>query len=193
VIELLDIPQPFDIVQFCARLERQRGRPIQLVQIATTPGAPCGMWVPTAASDYILHDGITPIHRQHNILHEIGHMILGHRGGSAGARIIGQLVPDLDPMLVESQLGSIIRTSCEKRAIEGVDVKEGELEEEEAEIFADLVSLIPAEQEPLPAISGRDLPSDAAEVISRIESSLSGGCGGSRARDRKRYAGYRVG
>jgi hypothetical protein len=147
LVDTLDIPEPFDLGEFCHRLERRRGRPILMVAITAVHGTPCGMWVSTARADYIFHERSTsPLHRQHIIMHEIGHMLFDHRPGTGPSEL---LLPDLDPELVDRMLG---RTAydCEQ--------------ELEAETFADLMSLIINAREPTSCA-----PPEQAEIVSRIE------------------------
>ncbi|WP_328301817.1 hypothetical protein OG389_31005 [Streptomyces sp. NBC_00435] len=53
----------------------------------------CGLWVGTASVDYVFYEAqTTPLHREHIVLHEIGHILFGHNsleaadtGASGGA------------------------------------------------------------------------------------------------------------
>ena len=59
VISELDVPVPFDLLQFVGRLERQRRRPIRLRPFSFGPGGPCGLWIGTADAGYVFHETST--------------------------------------------------------------------------------------------------------------------------------------
>ncbi|MFJ1542365.1 hypothetical protein ACIODS_27885 [Micromonospora chalcea] len=84
-------------------LERARGRRIQLAAMTIDDQTPCGLWVATAETDYVLYDrGASPVLQRHTILHELMHIALRHTGagvvpidgrlvdafGAAGARVV---------------------------------------------------------------------------------------------------------
>lgn len=156
LIGTLDIPEPFDITEFCHRLERRRGRPIRLVPITAGRGVPCAMWVGTAFTDYIFHDrGISLLHQQHIILHEIGHILFRHQDASPFTQSLARLLmPDLDAELIESMLGRN-RYDCQQ--------------ELEAETFADLVLLTVKRSRRQDLNTDIASSSQAGQIISRIE------------------------
>ena len=126
VIREIGIPVPFDLAGFCARLELHRGRPIHLVAVTGVPDAPSGLWVSTADADYIYHpEGLSPLHRAHIVLHEIAHMLLGHRGG---ARVNGDLARLLAPDVGDGMARLILGRSAYATA-----------DEQEAEVMASLL------------------------------------------------------
>ncbi|MEV7004666.1 hypothetical protein AB0N62_44895 [Streptomyces sp. NPDC093982] len=104
----IDIPHPFGIEVFCERIAAQRGRPLHLHSVPGVSGtdAPCGVWIATENADHIFHEAATsPLHQDHIILHEIGHMLLGHRSILDGVQTAGSgLFPDIDPVTVVSLL-----------------------------------------------------------------------------------------
>lgn len=64
------------------RVAAYRGRPIRLeprpARLLKLGGY--GLWLAGEKYDYIFYDRDTaPIHQHHTILHELGHMLLGHR------------------------------------------------------------------------------------------------------------------
>ncbi|WP_242911364.1 hypothetical protein [Actinomadura terrae] len=159
LIDTLEIPVPFDLDEFRLGLERRRGRSIYMIPITTVPGAPCGMWVRTAGSDYVFYEqGTSPLHRRHIIMHEIGHMLFGHQARSdPDADVPETLLPDLDPELVRSMLGRTVYDS---------------MQELEAETFADLVSVIidmPSSRNPDAA---RGAQPEQTDIVSRIEQTV---------------------
>lgn len=77
----LDLPHPFSLEVLCHRIAEQRGRPIRLHPLpkeAAESGV-CGLWVGTASVDYVFYEAqTTPLHREHIVLHELGHILFGH-------------------------------------------------------------------------------------------------------------------
>jgi Zn-dependent peptidase ImmA (M78 family) len=72
------------IEEFVAAVAAQRGRPIVLTDLPATTktGSLCGMWVPTQTTDHIfVAPNVSGPHRDHVVMHEVGHMLLGHRLG----------------------------------------------------------------------------------------------------------------
>ena len=76
------VPDPFDIELFCDRLALARQRPVVLAPFsANQPGMPCGLWFGLPTADLIFYEqATTPVHRDHLVLHEIGHMLQNHTG-----------------------------------------------------------------------------------------------------------------
>ncbi|MFC5919079.1 hypothetical protein [Streptomyces pulveraceus] len=86
----------------------------------------CGLWLSTETDDHIFFETRTsPLHQEHIVLHEIGHLLFDHQmlgdGDHAG---IGALLPDLSPRLVQRLLA---RTNYSTR------------QEQEAEMLASLI------------------------------------------------------
>jgi Zn-dependent peptidase ImmA (M78 family) len=85
-------PVPFDVRALCARVAADRARPIHLLSAAMPAGSPCGLWIATDTADYLFYEESTsPVHHEHIILHELGHILCGHQGivasgPDAGAR-----------------------------------------------------------------------------------------------------------
>ncbi|WP_327256147.1 hypothetical protein [Streptomyces sp. NBC_01244] len=94
ILGRLELTHPFSLEGLCERIAEQRGRPIRLHPLpkeAAESGV-CGLWVGTAAVDYVFYEAqTTPLHREHIVLHEIGHILFGHHSlevpdeGSPGA------------------------------------------------------------------------------------------------------------
>lgn len=82
--EAVGIPRPPDVNVLLDRLERHRGRRIDLHETTKTAGGPCGLWIQQADRDVIVYAADTSeLHQDHIIFHEIGHMISDHRGDCA--------------------------------------------------------------------------------------------------------------
>ncbi|MFD9355231.1 hypothetical protein [Streptomyces sp. NPDC060031] len=81
ILGRLDLTHPFSLDALCDRVAEQRGRPIRLHPLpkeAAESGV-CGLWVGTASVDYVFYEAqTTPLHREHIVLHEIGHILFGH-------------------------------------------------------------------------------------------------------------------
>lgn len=119
IVRDLDIPSPFDLKEFAARLERQRNRPIRLRPVSFAVGAPCGLWIGTADVDYVFYEQDTsPFHRNFIALHELAHMLLGHCGLSAWQSLAHRIAPDISPALVRLMLGRSGYSSPEEQEAE---------------------------------------------------------------------------
>ena len=156
IVDRLDFPSPFHLRAFCDRLQEQRGRPISLRPVALPPGSPSGLCISTQATDYIFYEVSTsPLHQEHIVLHEIGHLVWGHQATIAGSeQILGLLLPSLDPRVVTCMLG---RGECT-----GVT-------EQQAELVATLIMRRVARRSPgaTPLAPGGD-----AETITRLRQTL---------------------
>jgi len=119
IVRGLDIPRPFDLAVFAAGLEARRGRAIRLRPFSPGPGVPCGLWIAAADTDYVYYEqATTPFHVTVIVLHEIAHMLLGHRGTAAWQNLAAQVMPGLDPSLVQVILGRSAYAMPEERDAE---------------------------------------------------------------------------
>jgi hypothetical protein len=119
VARTLDIPVPFDLGEFAARLGRQRDRPIRLCPFTPGEGMPSGLWIGTAEADYVYYQqDTTPLHGTAIALHEIAHILLGHHGQDAWQGLARQVAPDVHPALVQLILGRCTYAAPEERAAE---------------------------------------------------------------------------
>jgi hypothetical protein len=119
------IPSPFDLDAFCTEVEAWRGRPLLRQPVpGLSSGAPCGLWIGTATADHVFYDpGTSPLHAEHIQLHELAHILMGHRasamlGDRAAALPTGDLFPDLDPTTVRRVLGRVSYTTAQEREAE---------------------------------------------------------------------------
>ncbi|MFD4669439.1 hypothetical protein ACFWNN_06850 [Lentzea sp. NPDC058450] len=107
IASTVDLPDPFDVKMVFARIAEQRGRPIELIPLRTRPGAPCGVLAATDRADYVFYTRDTsPLHQQHILLHELGHLLCGHAEGHAlSDQVAAMLTPNLPVELVRRVLG----------------------------------------------------------------------------------------
>ncbi|MCE7081725.1 hypothetical protein [Streptomyces sp. ST2-7A] len=84
----------------------------------------CGLWVELDGADYIFREASTsPLHRDHIVLHEISHMLLGHNvTGGTGGRGPGvdlkNLFTTIDPRIVRTVLGRANFSNAREREAE---------------------------------------------------------------------------
>lgn len=110
LIASLDIPVPFELLEFCRRIERERGRPLRLVPLPDShPAGFCGLYIETPTEDVVFYPAdAAAVHRDHVIVHELMHLLLGHGAVDTATRIAVDtsiLLPGLDPALVSRVLG----------------------------------------------------------------------------------------
>jgi hypothetical protein len=110
------VPHPFDLDHFSAEVAARRGRPLHRRPLhGLGAGTPCGLWLELPTADYVFYDpGTSPLHAEHIVLHEIAHILCGHRAGPELAR----LFPDLDPEVVARALGRSGHTTADEREAE---------------------------------------------------------------------------
>ncbi|NKY30390.1 hypothetical protein [Nocardia gamkensis] len=139
----LPIPHPWDLQTYLDDVAAHRGRSISLLPIDTAllAGTGCGtgsgLWIAKQDSDVIAYGAdTTEWHAEHIIVHELGHMLLGHgpeqsESGEAPASAptvaaVADLLPSISPESIAHVLG---RTDY------------GTRRERDAETFADMVML----------------------------------------------------
>lgn len=122
LIGQLPVPSPFDRTAFIDAVEQLRGRRITLLPVDATllAGSACGLWLVREHDDIVLYqDGTSQLHADQIILHELGHMLLGHdkNAKTDTAQMVSALTPNLDPGAVKAALGrSAYDTSTEHDA-----------------------------------------------------------------------------
>jgi len=114
---------------FLAQLGNRRGRRIRLLPIQThiALSGQCGLWIETEEVDFIFYDeDTTPFHQRLIIAHECAHIIraVPNSGMAAESLDMSQLLPHLDPSLIQRVLGRDGYTNAQ---------------EEEAEMIASLI------------------------------------------------------
>ncbi|REK85350.1 ImmA/IrrE family metallo-endopeptidase [Streptomyces inhibens] len=152
----LEITSPLDVRALCDRVAQHTGRPIRLESISLPPDGPCGLWVAVGETDYIFYEQETsPLHQEHIIAHELGHVLCDHRTSA----VVGEessllILPNLDPRMVQRVLR---RTQYNS------------VEEQEAEVIASLILQEAHRRTREPTWT---VPSGSAEVIQRLDRSL---------------------
>lgn len=118
-VRAMQIPRPFDLVTFCAHVERLRGRRLELKPMpGLSATAPCGMWLSLADADYVLYEPNTSkLHSEHIVLHEIAHMLCDHRL-SMDASVLTKLLPSLNPAIVSRVLGRVNYATVQEQEAE---------------------------------------------------------------------------
>ncbi|MEV4649016.1 ImmA/IrrE family metallo-endopeptidase [Saccharopolyspora sp. NPDC049357] len=101
----LGITGPMGMEEVAERLGKHRGRPTMLVPYPLLAGEAFGLWLGTTGADYILYqETASPLHREHIIAHEIGHMLCGHESDEIDDQVMADLIPGGRPDLVRSLL-----------------------------------------------------------------------------------------
>jgi hypothetical protein len=101
----LDIRPPLDVQELCRRVGESRHRPIRLIPHPIPVPGPFGVWIATSNADYILYQReTTKSHQSHIVLHELGHIIAGHRSDDGDDALLAELYPDLEPDAVRRAL-----------------------------------------------------------------------------------------
>ncbi|MBF6064638.1 hypothetical protein IU500_22130 [Nocardia terpenica] len=120
----LDIRPPLDVATLCWRVGERRGKPIRLVSHPIPIPGPFGAWITTKRADYILYQQeTTKAHQDHIILHELGHLLAGHRSDEQDGVLTGQLYPPgagLTPDVVRRALRRTSYDTAEEREAETV-------------------------------------------------------------------------
>lgn len=71
--------EDFELQHFLDHIQQSRNREIMLLPVKNGDDA-SALWVKSKETDYILYNSnIHSIHQTHGILHEIAHIILGHK------------------------------------------------------------------------------------------------------------------
>jgi hypothetical protein len=158
LVDGLDIPTPFDLTVWCEQLGRARNRPIHQLVMDLSGGGVCGLVVSTDHAEIVIVEGRTSVwHQRHIVLHELGHLLLGHERVVAESTLT-TLLPHLDPEVVHRVLA---RTTY------------SETEEREAEMVATLIQERVSRWAPETADWANFVPGQA-EVLRRVEESLRG-------------------
>jgi hypothetical protein len=77
----IEVPRRFELDGFVNTLEQLRGRRLQLnaVSLPVDEATFCGCCIPGENADHVYYPaGRSPVHRLHNVLHELSHLIWDH-------------------------------------------------------------------------------------------------------------------
>src|SRR5262245_28334090 len=78
-VERLSVPRPFTLERLVEAVAACQPKPIVLVKEPLGGTVPCGWLVRTGEVDYICYPTNTSrSHQLHIVLHELGHLVLGH-------------------------------------------------------------------------------------------------------------------
>lgn len=119
ILERLGLPTSCDITTFCRHVARDRQRPISLkpVPMDNLGQAVTGLWLAFPGRDVITYErNTTALHQVHIILHELCHLLCGHR--PARQQVMAMLFPSLS-------MSGLLRSGCYSQQ-----------EEREAELLA---------------------------------------------------------
>lgn len=154
----LDLPTPFDVRTFCEVVAGRRGRPIVLRPIVTHSG-PWGLWAAGPSADYVFYESDTSVlHQEHIILHELSHLICGHRPTPvAEPAVVADLFPDLSPESVRRVLSRAAYTAAD---------------EQEAEVLASVLLKRIAAARPRGDRASPGLAATEVEVLGRLGKAL---------------------
>lgn len=123
----LEVGYPLDVHDLCRRLGDRRGREIRLIPYPLESPGPLGVCVATETADVIFYQqDTTRPHQDHIILHEVGHILVGHVSVSAAdpmrhdpdaGRVRMRTVYDSEEELEAELIATII---LERSAMRGV-------------------------------------------------------------------------
>lgn len=161
-LQQVPLPGRFSLEDFCQQVAEHRGRPLRLVTSpvpAQPDSQPCGAWFARDEEDLVfVEPGVSPLHREHIVLHELGHMLCGHRPvQSVSTPVPTALFPSSSPDLIALMLG---RSTYD------------EPHEAEAEMFATMVGARIGQRSEAPEPSLLFSPA-AAPATSQVLAALS--------------------
>ena len=113
------VPTPFTVEAFAELISNYRGRPLRLIPKQTSFG-PCGVWLALPDADYVFYEPQTSaLHRDHIILHELGHLLCQHTASElVDDQVVRELFPSLDVRIVQRVLGRTTYTAVEEQEAE---------------------------------------------------------------------------
>jgi hypothetical protein len=155
-IDALELPTPVNVAAVCDRVAVLRDRSICVLRHKLPPESPCGLWVATASTDYlIVQESASPAHQDLILLHELGHVLLDPEEGlPLDQELLKVLVPLVDPATVTCMLG---RSRYDLES------------EQAAEVFATLLFTRTNRWVPR---SPRVVAPGAGDIVGRIERTL---------------------
>jgi Zn-dependent peptidase ImmA (M78 family) len=104
-VSQLALPRHFDLDTLVERVAGLRRRRIVLAALPMSNAGPCALWLATDSIDVICYEQATsPLHQRHMVLHEVGHLLLGHTGPHRPAALLATLAPHLSPTTLSIML-----------------------------------------------------------------------------------------
>ncbi|MZE43549.1 hypothetical protein GTY49_11420 [Streptomyces sp. SID5477] len=95
LLRSLDVHPPLSVKDLCQALSLSRGRHIELRSYPLPNPGPVGLWLETSRVDLIIFQrDTTPLHQDHIVLHELGHILADHRHESSETQW-GTLLPGI--------------------------------------------------------------------------------------------------
>lgn len=126
IVRSVQVPVPFNLAEFCVKVAQNRGQPMRLhpIDVGSLAGF-CGLCIEVNHVDHVYFPTHTsPIHQQHIVLHELAHLLCGHRGSgqtwTLPDGVVDQLFPNLDPRLIRAALGRSRYADPDEREAETV-------------------------------------------------------------------------
>ncbi|MEU8088642.1 hypothetical protein AB0B57_34145 [Micromonospora sp. NPDC049101] len=119
VLHSLTMPATFSVGEFCAELQRARGRRLVVKAVRTCQAEARAMWCRGATTDHILIGSALPrLHRDYLVLHGIGHMVFAHVGSPAVGRDIRRALHVADMASLRRDLKRVVYTHREEHQAE---------------------------------------------------------------------------
>jgi hypothetical protein len=126
--------QSFSIADLVKKVAEFRGRPIVLCPLPMPEQTDYGMWIAGPSFDFVFFEWETArVHQDHIILHELAHMLLGHRTANISV--------ELEAELLEHKTFSVIYHTPDTAEVLMRNIAElhERLREREAEALATLI------------------------------------------------------
>lgn len=99
LVDDLPMHQSDDLETLFSQVAERRGRSVTLVETSMPPGM-SGAWIATTERDIVVCErDTTQLHREHILLHELGHMLCGHRPHEVGGAQLLTLLSGGMPLL----------------------------------------------------------------------------------------------
>ncbi|MDJ1136271.1 hypothetical protein [Streptomyces iconiensis] len=115
----LEVQPPLSVPDLCEAVAQERGREIELRPLAVPACGPQGLWLDLPAADVIVFQERTSrVHQDHIVLHELSHIVAGHRG-CAGVEGLRRAFPALSD--------AAIRRVLQRHSYSGAEEREAEM------------------------------------------------------------------
>lgn len=123
----LPLPSPFELITFLDAIAAQRGRRFELRPGRLGATATCGRPEVGDTVDYLdVPSDPTSLHGERAILHQVGHILLGHTTAQAGEtaealreeQLLQHVLPDLSIPAIRRVLDRAVYTSAQEQQAE---------------------------------------------------------------------------